>query len=348
MSRGNNFDLIRLVAALMVVVGHAYPLTGFSSPGLFGNSLQALGVKIFFVISGFLIVGSWRRDPSIYRYCMRRALRIFPGLAGVVIFCVFLLGLALTDLSWTDYLNNGRARTYFSNLVFYPQYDLPGVFTSNIYPRAVNGSLWSLPAEICMYVIGPMLCVAGARSLRAPQRGLFIGGIFIALTSMLALRIFEAPTAVIYGSSLSSFLDVSPYFLLGAIYNFPELKRRLNLTGVVVGAVLLAALAQVAAHPALVEAVLYVMLPSIVIFLGQLSFSVGNWLAEKGDISYGIYLYGFPVQQLVSHWLRPDGLSPWANTLFALPLTVSLAVASWVLIEKPFLRLKPKSVLKII
>lgn len=335
---GNSFDLLRLAAALMVVVGHAYPLAGQASPALAGNSIQALGVKIFFVISGFLIMGSWQRDPSVRRFAWRRALRILPGLAGVTVACALGLGLAVTELPWRDYLSNARLWHYFSNLAFYPQYDLPAVFAHNTYPTAVNGSLWSLPAEVAMYVVGPLAWAGGALLLRSARWGVALACLGLALSSILALRVFGMPPVVIYGTALSSFLDVAPYFLLGALYTAPVLQRRLNPWVAIVALVLLAAMAP---HFVASEVLLYLVLPYGALSLGLHASVAGQWLAERGDISYGVYLYGFPVQQLVSHWMAPERHTPWTNTTLALPLILLLAVASWRLIERPCLQFKP-------
>src|SRR5947208_1034364 len=91
-SRENNFEQLRLFAAVLVVYGHSYALTGAQAPGFAANSVSTLGVKIFFCISGYLVAQSWIRDPSLPRYLTRRALRIFPALAVVVLVSTFLLG----------------------------------------------------------------------------------------------------------------------------------------------------------------------------------------------------------------------------------------------------------------
>src|ERR1700752_3329146 len=80
------FDLLRLIGALLVLYGHAFPLAGQPAPGFLGNHIQTVGVKIFFVISGYLITKSWLNDPSLPRFAKKRFLRIFPGLAANVAF----------------------------------------------------------------------------------------------------------------------------------------------------------------------------------------------------------------------------------------------------------------------
>lgn len=338
----NSFDVVRLFAALLVVYGHAYPLTGAASPHFAGNSVQAIGVKIFFVISGYLILGSWQRDPSVWRFFMRRALRILPGLVAVVLICAMLLGPALTGLPTAEYLHNSRTWTYFTNILIRPQYDLPGVFVSNVYPNAVNGSLWSLPAEVAMYVIGPLACVAGVLCLRSPRWGAAaVAGILVAL-SMWFLRISPpSATPVIYGSSVLSFLDVAPYFMLGSLYSLFKAQKIFNPTVAGASWVLLSF---VSLPGLLYEPVLYLVLPYVVLTLGTQTTWLGNRLNTFGDISYGVYLYGFPLQQCVALLVPASRDSAWFNAGLTLIPLLSVATLSWRYVERPFMQYKPAAV----
>lgn len=155
--RTNNFDALRLLAATVVVYGHAFPLTKTAQVVILGNSVESLAVKVFFVISGYLISESWLRDPQINRFLIRRALRIFPALIVVVLLSVLVLGPLATTLSIAGYFGNISVLMYLKNIFLYPVYYLPGVFQSNPYPIAVNGSLWSLPVEFSMYLLTPLL-----------------------------------------------------------------------------------------------------------------------------------------------------------------------------------------------
>lgn len=143
-ARGNGFDGLRLAAAALVIIGHAYAITGNVAPGLLANGIQTIAVKAFFVISGFLITGSWVADPNVARYMIRRCLRIFPGLALLCLLTMCIAGPAFTSLGVEPYLRSAGTKFYAWNLVLYPVYSLPGVFEHNTYGPAVNGSLWSL------------------------------------------------------------------------------------------------------------------------------------------------------------------------------------------------------------
>jgi len=150
----NNFDFVRLLAATLVFLSHQHVLTGHGEllllPGL---SAGAVGVGVFFAVSGFLVTQSWMRDPHLVRFAVKRLLRIWPGLAVAVFLTVFVVGSAATSLPLGDFLSSRATYDYFNILRFKIYYVLPGVFEGNPYPRGVNGSLWTIPIEVQWYVI---------------------------------------------------------------------------------------------------------------------------------------------------------------------------------------------------
>ncbi|WP_082498079.1 acyltransferase [Pseudorhodoferax sp. Leaf267] len=339
MKSSNNFDVVRLLAALLVVYGHAYPLTGSVSPFFAGNSVQSIGVKIFFVVSGYLIIGSWQRDPSIGRFFQRRALRIMPGLCVVIVLSAFILGPLVSVLPMSEYFESPRLWTYvMNNFAFRPQYDLPGVFGSNPYPVAVNGSLWSLPAEVAMYFIGPMVCVLGGLLFRSARWGVFLGSFLLMGLSIWFVRI-APPSAhpVFYGTSLLSFLDVAPYFLIGALYTL--FKWDLKVSPLLAAAMWMS-LSLVQFPGVSAELALYAVLPYTVLALGLQHTNFSSRLHQFGDVSYGVYLYSFPLQQLFAYVFPLGHASPWINTALTLPALLILATMSWRLVERPLLKFK--------
>lgn len=339
MIRVNNFDVLRLLAALLVVYGHAFPLTGLDSKTFSGNFIQSIGVKIFFVISGYLIVGSWLRDPSVVRYVQRRALRIMPGLVAVVVVSAACIGLLVTTLPAKEYLLNSRTWSYvISNILLKPQYDLPGVFLANPYPVAVNGSLWSLPAEVAMYVLAPMVCWAGLAILRSERWGVACATVALVLTSIWFVRVVPpSPAPVFYGNSVLMFLDVAPYFLIGALYKLFDWSRYLRPVWAAIAWIMIS-LVQFQGIAA--ELSLYLVLPYTVLALGVQHSDAGARLSRFGDISYGVYLYGFPIQQLVTQLPSFKQAGPAMNVMVSLPLLICVATLSWRLVEQPMLRFK--------
>lgn len=335
----NNFDLLRLFASFLVVYGHAYPLTGNPSPSFMGNSVQAIGIKIFFVISGYLVMSSWQRDPSVYRFLIRRGLRIVPALVVLIVLSIVLIGPVFSQLGIHEYFSNGRAWSYLSNIALYIQYDLPGVFLNNPYPVAVNGSLWSLPIEVVMYLIGPLAWSLGFLFFRRGVFGITLAALGLMIFSHYFLRIQAVPPAtVIYGSSVASFLDVSPYFLFGGVISLARFEKVLNIQ---LALFVWCAISLIKLPADMSEIALWFVLTYVVLSFGLAQSRAGDWLTSKGDISYGVYLYGFPVQQGVSMLLPIAFLGPWVNFLIALPIVIVLSVFSWKLVERPVLKLKP-------
>jgi peptidoglycan/LPS O-acetylase OafA/YrhL len=331
----DNFDAVRLIASLTVLYGHAYPLTGTVGPAMFGNSMPSLAVKAFFVVSGFLVSESWCRDPSVARYLIRRALRIFPALVMVIVFSVLIAGPILTNLSLREYFGSPWTWKYLSNILFNPSYMLPGVFDTNVYPVAVNGSLWSLPVECAMYLTLPLMAFTG----RGLSLRILLGGIVLGVISLYVVRVRVDPTPIVlYGTNIKSALDIAPYFLLGAMWQAMLPRRFLSLQ-VTVLILLMSWL--VPAHQIAQEIYLYALLPYAVLSFATARPAWFSLAGRFGDFSYGIYVYGFLIEQTVSHYFKTDG-RPLLNFGLSLFPTLLLAAVSWHIIERPFIKLKPK------
>lgn len=334
--RQNNFDFLRLFAAALVIYGHAYSLTGFPPPGFAGNGVHTIGVKVFFTISGFLIAQSWQRDPSLVRFMLRRSVRIFPALIVVVLLSIFVLGPICTRLSPDEYFRPATFY-YIYNIALYINYILPGVFEENIYPSAVNGSLWSLPAEFFMYVITPPLIAVVSMCANRSALFLLLGGIF-SVTSLYLLKVVPRQGQfVVYGTDVWSWLAVAPYFVGGMVYAVCRCERLLNIYVAFVAFFLVGAFQTNALAK---EAALILVLPYVCLSFGLGSAPALTALTRGGDLSYGLFLYGFPVQQTLVYAFGP-AMGPWGNFIAALLICLPLAFLSWHLIEKPALRLKP-------
>ncbi|MGB6030359.1 MAG: acyltransferase [Rhodanobacter sp.] len=337
--RENNFDAIRLLAAATVIFGHAHPLTQTPDTALLGNSVQAMAVKIFFVISGYLICTSWSLDTNPVRYLKKRALRIFPALFVICVLTIFVAGPLTTSLPLSQYFSYLHTFGYFRNVLLYPIYDLPGVFTDNAYPIAVNGSLWSLPIEFAMYLVLPFVMLL-SRALGSKSLVVIITLSFC-IFSLKFVRIDPPIThPVFYGSDLISMLDVAPYFMIGAVVSACQLERLLDPVVALFLAFLVALFPPSSASVS--ELVLFVLLPYCTLSLAMSYQRVLAKAGRFGDFSYGLYLYGFLVQQTVNHFTH-NALSALQNALVSLPIALVLAVLSWYYVEKPMLALKPRS-----
>src|SRR4051812_10881455 len=168
-TRDNNFDAMRLVAALCVVISHSFPLS-YGSAGvqplfLLSHGQTTLGtvsVYIFFVLSGFLITGSFERQPP-HQFILARGLRLLPGLAVVLFILTFLIGPILTTIPLAEYFHSGKTYYFFLKNLSLTGYinELPGVFGTNPLSHKVNGSLWTLMHEARCYLLVFLVGIVG-------------------------------------------------------------------------------------------------------------------------------------------------------------------------------------------
>lgn len=327
--RDNNLNLIRLIAAGAVLVSHAFPIAlgaGAAEPleALTGLSLGGHAVAVFFVLSGLLIARSFDRASSRTRFVTARVMRLFPGLVVVLVLTV-LAGATLTTSGLSTYLTDPATIRYVpGNLsLFFLQYPLPGVFADNPNGPAINGSLWTLFYEVVCY--GGVFALGVLGLLR--RRGLF-SVVFAGLTAAFLFSLDWEPAAgIAYRLDLLAHLAF-PFGLGVLAYVW---RDQLPVDGRLALALWLLPLAAFGTGLPL--------LPAITVALGYstiwFGFAVkGPLLAYNriGDYSYGLYIYAFPVQQLLVHLV--PGMSPLENILAALPITLVLAALSWFLVER--------------
>jgi peptidoglycan/LPS O-acetylase OafA/YrhL len=340
--RANNFDVLRLVLAVMVIFSHSFPLLwGDNSHEplmrLTGGQITAgeLAVAGFFILSGFLITKSWLQSAGLKDYLRRRVLRIYPGWLAAVAFGAFVvcpLAVARPSEYWREF-----ALTTFATAALNLQHLEPrDLFPGNPFP-ALNGSLWSIRYEFLCYLGVAALGLLGALRRRSVVLLAFLAWFTIyALQVQLGLKIPGSRLGWIYGYP-PFWPRLATCFLAGALFYL--YRDRIVYSGRLFAASVVG-LAVLAAVPGLKGLALAVpVLGSYAFFfLGFLPIERLHGFARRGDLSYGTYLYAFPVQQLVVYNLGTS-LHPLALFLIATPLTAVLAVLSWTFVEKPFLKL---------
>lgn len=287
----NNFTFIMLAAAGLVSIRHSAILLGPDAPTAALAAMPAVGVFVLFAISGYLVAGSWQRRPAAGRYLADRLVRILPGLAVVVLVAVVLIGPLTTSLPLDEYARDPVTWQYLLNIALNPQYSLPGVFTENLVSSAVNGTLWSIPAQVAAYVTIPVIGVIGARSVRA---GAWAA---VGIASALLWYVPVMSEIVVWGTQLSHALLVLPCFFAGAMLR--ELPRLPSIrVGVAVGAVAgLGYLVMLVWVPSLQHIAGWTLLPLAVVLIGRASFPVVRGVGRWGNPAYGVFLAGFLVQQ---------------------------------------------------
>jgi peptidoglycan/LPS O-acetylase OafA/YrhL len=339
--RRNNFDCIRLIAALLVLVSHSYALTGASNAEPFARWLGfdtggGIGVAIFFVISGFLVSGSVVRR-STTDYLASRALRILPALALVTCFEAFLVGPLFTSLPLSAYFSSPDTWSHLNNVtVFGVRFHLPGVFTSLPYP-AVNGSLWTLSVECGLYLILPAIALCGGIT----RRGAVIAfatcvACYFAASVYFGLTWENQGPEIIKGVRLFPTIKVATFFFAGSSLWANRDIIPLHAGGAIICGILLFAVAGTISA----QVVYFVCVPYLVIFVALKTPVVS--FEKIGDLSYGTYLFAFPVQQSIVS-IFGASLGPRYLTAVAVPITLALASLSWRFIERPALHWRDRT-----
>lgn len=332
-AHNNNFDFIRILAALAVLYSHHYALTAQMEPSFFGlHSWGGAAVLVFFVISGYLVTGSWYNDPNAFRFAWRRVLRIWPALILVVTCTAFILGPIVTNLPVGDYFSHRGTYDYFYILKMNIVFVLPGVFETNPYAQGVNGSLWTIPLEVRCYIVLGIIGLIGLLK----NKYIFLSCIFIYMVWFMVRSSADIYGAIHYGRELGAF------FLAGAglfaLKNYWQKSPWVVLLAcAIIAAILWAFNWRYLAS--------WVILPYIIIVFGTYSTPIINQFGKWGDPSYGIYLIAYPIQQTVIKYLWPEW-GFWGTMLLSTAITIVLAYLSWHGIEKHAIKLKPKRKIK--
>jgi len=334
----NNFDFVRMMAALCVLYSHQHALMGRPEPSVLNaHSLGGFAVLVFFSISGFLVAQSWHLDPNIWRFSAKRLLRVWPGLAVAILLAALVLGPWVSTLPLRAYYAHPLIPEYLLNLRFIVRDALPLQFTGSAIPGAINGALWTIPLELKCYAALLLLGVVGAlrfnwllpiATLAAAATYFYL---FPGMDALLARYQLTGTTNYLMQFSLFFFAGVSLYGL--GIHQQPARAR------------LAAAVAAVAAGIALFLSqpllALWLAVPTLTLVFGNASTPGVRSAGRFGDLSYGIYIYAFPLQQTFV-WLYKDSLSWWPLLTITTAATLLLAFLSWHVIENPALQFKPK------
>jgi peptidoglycan/LPS O-acetylase OafA/YrhL len=339
-SRKNNFDLLRLGLAVLVIYSHAYPLgVGSEAAEPFARWTQGqvtgggFAVDSFFIMSGFLIAASAERSRTIGSFLIKRVRRIYPAfLVSALLTLLVVLPLAgghLARPSLPSQIGN-----FLLSALRLVEFDYTGAFATNPLPNVINGSTWSISYEFWCYLGVAGMTAAGLLRRRWLVLGLFV----VAWIIGVAFRI----EGWILGGKL-----------LGAIVGPPQFWARL-LPLYLAGVVFYLFRDRIPLRNSLAAACALLMLVTGWFSFGwALLFPVAGaylllWLAftplvrlhhagRFGDFSYGTYLYAFPIEQLVMQRVGHP-LAPWLLFVCATPLALLAAVASWYGVERWFLQ----------
>lgn len=338
MRRDNNFGIMRLIGAVMVILGHMYVLTGQTAPMFMWEPIHGFGVAAFFAIGGYLITKSWMHRPVFKEYIVKRIFRIFPALIACVLLTVFVVGPLMTSIPLKEYFSSPLTWKYLLNGVLYINHLLPGVFENNFASSAVNGSLWCLPVEFLMYLVVPVYVGIGMK-LSAKSQRWYYG--MIALFMILVRVIWDiwlCGNGIFVESSyflqviigvVSNTIRIIPYFFVGSLLAAGRLEKLLNIQIAVVAVMVASALFYLSTPFCYIAE--YLLIPYVV-----LAFSLAEnpilAVFNKRDISYGMFLSGHVIQQILIHIAiqKRYAIHIW----FLILLSVGFSVATGFLMER--------------
>lgn len=315
---GLNF--LRLALAAAVLVSHAFPAFGVPEPQMAGRSLGGWAVLGFFALSGFLIAGSRRRLP-LSSFIARRVARLMPG------YWVCLLVTALAATAFTSApiwgADGGFSHVLSNAMLYQANSDIAGTPLDVPYAGVWNASAWTLPHEfLCYIAVGLVYSVI--RGFRTRER-------VLAVSAWLGLVVLQValPHTPLESLFLKQFSLLAPLFFGGVVVAacLPKMMLR-PLHAAVAG---LASALLVVLEPRFGASLAAPLVTAVLLSIGRTG---GPRLIQRHDISYGVYLYAFPVSQvLVGVWDDGWGFPAYVLTVGAVAAT--LAVASWVLVERP-------------
>jgi peptidoglycan/LPS O-acetylase OafA/YrhL len=325
----NNFTLFRLILASLVIVSHSFelvdnnrqhePLTALFHTISFGD----LAVDFFFVLSGFLIAKSYLSSKNAIEFVIKRALRLYPGFIVATLIGTFVIG----------YYYAFDQRTYFTDLNYAQTGSLIVKLISPVVPPTllqvprpiINGSLWTIRYEAICYGVVLVLGLTSLLKQKWVILSLFFATAFLYLLNCLHGLHPAQGTLVRF---IAFFLAGTTYFHFQSVFKFRPLVF------VFLALVTLAAMVS----PVLSQLALLTSGTMVFFYLGQTDFGNLTKTPLKVDISYGTYLYGWPIQQVLiaSFGVR----SSWLLLSVSLPLAMIFGYLSWTIVESPVLELK--------
>ena len=334
----NNFNFLRLVGAALVIFSHCYYVTGksISEPVnvVMGGRLEAsgFGLCIFFFISGFFVTKSACTSKNISLFLKKRIFRIYPALITIVLLTVFFLGPFFTSLSSGTYFSNRETWLYlFTATAIRIRNNLPGVFTEpGFFIGSVNASLWTIALEIFLYASIALFLVSNLIKKRC---------LFALLSAAIVLTCF---LSLLLNPGMDFFyvkyFNLVGIFYLGSFVYISSATKKQVLFILIFSLLMYSPVYFINEYTLKADFLLLVIVSLTVYFIG---FAKKIPLRVDNDISYGLYIFAFPIQQAV---FKLTHFNPSISLQLALTfaITVPLAFLSWLFIEKPFINLNRK------
>lgn len=344
--KNNIFDYIRIILAIAVIVTHCYPLffgpqskDPISQNILITSSIAGIAVFGFFIISGFMITQSMVNSKNNRQFILKRLIRIFPALIIMLLLTIFVLGPIVYDGNIVDYFKSDTVWKYFIgniNLFGNTEYNIDGVFENNIYPSAINGSLWTLKHEFIAYLFLMILSSCKILKNRKAMLVITIISIFTYILKMNISPIFDWMNYIGFVAEIGHFLRLFMYFLIGTTMYLYKDKIKMNFKYFIFACFVLF----LGICLNVTDYALILSLPYILMYIGTFKFKK-NFLGKIGDFSYALYIYAFPIQQLIVFYLK-DKINIWLYMFLSVILTSIIAISTTYLIDNNIKKIKNK------
>jgi peptidoglycan/LPS O-acetylase OafA/YrhL len=323
----NNFRLIRLIAALMVLETHSHLMPG-EEKNHYADSfhISYLGLPSFFFLSGLLVTQSLYKSSSWKNFLWKRLLRIYPSACLSVLLAAWIMGPFVTSFDLKTYFSSPTLYQYLLTCsLLHINFLLPGVFSHSVLnTAAVNASLWTISMELKLYM--GLLAVWMAK---IPGK-----------RKLLAVLIATLVTAYFFSGEIPVSQHLSPYLTYGVqflngVFCYLH-KDKIIPRGFWLLLLPLAFAASLWLD--IFSFTAYLLIPALIIFAATHGVSYLKKITPRADLSYGIYVFAFPVQQLVANYLHPAG--PFMLFILSVIAVSPLAILSWYGVEKRALLLK--------
>lgn len=344
-NRINNMSTLHLIGALFVMYGHHSAILGQPMITIFGCLIHAIGVKLIFLISGYLITKSlWRtkrsRGKATLTYGIKRLGRLYPEYIVCILFAAFIAGPLVTTLSQAEYWANMPVikQYIFYNMKLFPIFYLPGVFSENIYAGVANGSLWTMPVEVVLYLIILAVFLI-TKNENARKRIYAVVTAAITIAFLVRIAYFPTLSLVWHGTDWIQALNVMPYFFIGGLAYLYHWERYANVQAA--AALFLMFAGGVVFNSAAVSEIISLFVLSYLVISLMLSKEQKLTLPiVQGEYAYGMYLYGFIVQQCMMQYFFKGRVVNFASFhisfVVCVVITYFIAMFSYKIVYKPF------------
>ena len=328
MNKSRNLQFTRFIAAVLVIFSHSFPLSEennsiewmiYLTKGQ--STFGSVAVALFFLCGGYLSVKLIQAN-TIRQAVIKRINRIVPTLMFVTILTI-ILGALITSFSVQNYFKNFLTYKYLLNGVMILQHELPGVFSNAPYTRTVNGALWTLPLEMCCFI---GVCILNKLNLLKPKRIKYslVGLLIISLSVFLLRNRY---------TKIETFIVPCIMYYEGTIYFIFKDKIKYNLKIIILSVCVL--LGSIWANCMMLGIVF--VFPYIMVYFW---FNTKQYFKKTyilGNISYTMYLWGFPIQQYVGYKTNWE-ISAYENFVISIIIDIFMGTMTHVFVEKNFRR----------